>query len=127
QTLELASSDYQPEREEYLERIGATRVAHTLMMSRSVWHKLRESKLPMALDSLQLSEVLQGFKPARKPVPGRISLLRLWNQSTTDPKAGNATPDTDNPQSEVTRGNQSLLKLPTSTDFSDPPQEGPCC
>jgi hypothetical protein len=127
QTLELASSDYQPEREEYLERIGATRVAHTLMMSRSVWHKLRESKLPMALDSLQLSEVLQGFKPARKPVPGRISLLRLWNQSTTDPKAGNAAPDTDSSQSEVTRGNQSLLKLPTSTDFSDPPQEGPCC
>jgi hypothetical protein len=128
QTLELASSDYQPEREEYLERIGANRVAHTLMMSRSVWHKLRESKLPMALDSLQLSEVLQGFKPARKPVPGRISLLRLWNQSTTDPKAGsNAVPDTDSSPSEATRGNQSLLNLPTSTDFSDPPQEGPCC
>ncbi|XGV95939.1 MAG: GNAT family N-acetyltransferase [Leptolyngbya sp. BL-A-14] len=127
QSLELASSDYQPEREEYLERVGASRLAHTLMMSRSVWHKLRESKLPMALDSLQLSEVLQGFKPARKPVPGRISLLRTWNQSTTDPKADVNTPprqasSTDDP----TRSNP-LLNLPTPTEFSDPPQEGPCC
>ncbi|MBW4690556.1 MAG: GNAT family N-acetyltransferase [Lyngbya sp. HA4199-MV5] len=128
QSLELASSDYQPEREEYLERIGASRLAHTLMMSRSVWHKLRESKLPMALDSLQLSEVLQGFKPARKPVPGRISLLRTWNQSTTDPKADVSTSprqtgNTDDPS----RSTNPLLNLPTPTDFSDPPQEGPCC
>lgn len=73
QSLELASADYQPEREEYLEQIGATRVQHTLMMSRSVWHKLRESKFA-ALEGLQLSEVLQGLQPARKPVPGRFSL-----------------------------------------------------
>lgn len=128
QSLELASSDYQPEREEYLERVGASRVAHTLMMSRSVWHKLRESKLPMALDSLQLSEVLQGFKPARKPVPGRISLLRTWNQSTTDPKADVSLPprqvsNADDPA----RSSNPLLNLPTPTEFSDPPQEGPCC
>jgi hypothetical protein len=71
QPLQLASSDYQPEREAYLEQIGATRMEHTLMMSRSVWHKLRESKF--ALDSLPLSEVLQGFQPPRKPVPGRFS------------------------------------------------------
>ena len=128
QTLELASSDYQPEREEYLERIGASRVAHTLMMSRSVWHKLRESKLPMALDSLQLSEVLQGFKPARKPVPGRMALLRLWNQATTDPKADVSTaPQSDSSNTDALRSNNSLLNLPTSTDFSEPPQEGPCC
>lgn len=73
QTLELASADYQPEREEYLEQIGATRVQHTLMMSRSVWHKLRESKFA-ALEGLQLSEMLQGLQPARKPIPGRFSL-----------------------------------------------------
>jgi hypothetical protein len=71
QTLRLASSDYQPEREAYLEQIGAVRMEHTLMMSRSVWHKLRESKF--ALDSLPLSEVLQGFQTPRKPIPGRFS------------------------------------------------------
>lgn len=72
QSLQLASSDYQPEREEYLERIGATRTEHTLLMSRSVWHKLRETNL-VSLEGLQLSDVLQGFQPARKPVPGRFS------------------------------------------------------
>jgi hypothetical protein len=75
QELQLASADYHPEREEYLEGIGATRIAHTLMMSRSVWHKLREAK-PASLDSLQLTEVLQGLQPAHKPVPGRISILK---------------------------------------------------
>ncbi len=127
QVLELASSDYQPEREEYLERIGANRVAHTLMMSRSVWHKLRESKLPMALDSLQLSEVLQGFKPARKPVPGRISLMRSFNQSTTDPKAGTPPEAPTPPSGSESAGRGGLINLPKPTDFSDPPQEGPCC
>ncbi|NJO74519.1 MAG: GNAT family N-acetyltransferase [Leptolyngbyaceae cyanobacterium RM1_406_9] len=75
QTLRLASADYQPEREEYLEQIGASRTEHTLMMSRSVWHKLREAK-PVSLEGLHLSEVLQGFQPARKPVPSRISLIK---------------------------------------------------
>lgn len=70
QSLRLASSDYQSEREEYLEQIGAVRMEHTLMMSRSVWHKLRESKF--VLDS-SLSEVLQGFQAQRKPIPGRFS------------------------------------------------------
>jgi hypothetical protein len=72
QSLRLASSDYQPEREEYLERIGASRTDHSLLMSRSVWHKLRETKL-VSLENLQLSDVLQGLQPARKPVPGRFS------------------------------------------------------
>lgn len=71
QTLQLTSTDYQPEREEYLEQIGATRTEHTLMMSRSVWHKIRESKF--SLEALQLAEVLQGLQPTRKPVPGRFS------------------------------------------------------
>ncbi len=71
QVLQLASTDYQPEREEFLEQIGATRTEHTLMMSRSVWHKIRESKF--SLEALQLAEMLQGLQPARKPVPGRFS------------------------------------------------------
>jgi hypothetical protein len=69
--LRLTSTDYQPEREEFLEQIGATRTEHTLMMSRSVWHKVRESKF--SLEALQLAEVLQGLQPTRKPVPGRFS------------------------------------------------------
>ena len=74
QSLQLASADYQPEREEYLEQIGAERVEHTLMMSRSVWHKIRESKFA-SLEGLQWPEVLQGLQPARKPVPGGMSWM----------------------------------------------------
>jgi ribosomal protein S18 acetylase RimI-like enzyme len=74
QGLQLASSDYQPEREEYLERIGAQRTEHTLIMSRSVWHKLRESKF-VSLEGIQWPEVLQGLQPAHKPIPGGMSWL----------------------------------------------------
>ncbi|MBP0012501.1 MAG: GNAT family N-acetyltransferase [Roseofilum sp. SBFL] len=74
QPLYLASADYQPEREEHLQQIGASRIGHTLMMSRSVWHKLRESKL-VSLEGLQLSDMLQGLQPAGKPIPGRMSIL----------------------------------------------------
>jgi ribosomal protein S18 acetylase RimI-like enzyme len=77
QGLQLASSDYQPEREEYLERIGAKRIEHTLIMSRSVWHKLRESKF-VSLEGIQWQEMLQGLQPARKPIPGGMS----WVQQT---------------------------------------------
>ncbi len=72
QTLQLASADYQPEGEEYLEQIGANRIEHTLIMSRSVWHKVRESRL-VSLEGIQLPEVLQGLQPARKPIPGGMS------------------------------------------------------
>ncbi|GAX43324.1 GCN5-related N-acetyltransferase [Tolypothrix sp. NIES-4075] len=75
QPLQLASADYQPEGEEYLEQIGATRREHTLIMSRSVWHKVRESKF-VSLEGIQLPEVLQGLQPARKPIPGGMS----WEQ-----------------------------------------------
>jgi hypothetical protein len=74
QVLHIVSTDYQPEREEYLERIGASRIEHTLMMSRSVWHKVRESRL-VSLENLQLADVLQGLQPSRKPVPGRFSFI----------------------------------------------------
>ncbi len=72
-SLELVSADYQPEREEFLNEIGASPIEHTLLMSRSVWHKIRETK---RLEGLQLSEVLQGLKPARTPIPSRISVLK---------------------------------------------------
>lgn len=128
QSLQLASSDYQPEREEYLEGLGANRIAHTLMMSRSVWHKVKESK--SAMEALQLSEVLQGFQPARKPVPGRITLLRSVNLPAealppTDGNPGNRpAPGAGKPS---LRTKNLLPDLSAPTDFSDPPQEGPCC
>ncbi|ARV57366.1 GNAT family N-acetyltransferase [Nostocales cyanobacterium HT-58-2] len=83
QTLQLTSADYHPEREEYLERIGASRTEHTLMMSRSVWHKLRESKF-VSLEGIQLPEMLQGLQPARKPVPGGMSWLQQGQQVSPD-------------------------------------------
>lgn len=91
QALRLASTDYQPEREEYLEQIGATRIEHTLMMSRSVWHKVRETRF-VSLEGLQLSEMLQGFQPTRKPVPGRFSLLESIRQlpQVPNPKDDNS-------------------------------------
>lgn len=96
QPLKLVSSDYQPEREEYLEQVGAERTEHTLMMSRSVWHKVRESRF-VSLEGLQFSEVLQSFQPARKPVPGRFSLLESMRQfpqipGQSDPKLGGENP-----------------------------------
>lgn len=83
QGLQLASSDYQPEREEYLERIGAKRIEHTLIMSRSVWHKLRESKF-VSLEGIQWTDVLQGLQPARKPIPGGMSWVHTRQQSSPD-------------------------------------------
>lgn len=71
--LWISSADYQPEREAYFEQIQATGRSHGLLMARSVWHKIRETK--PALDALQLSKMLSGFQPARKPVPGRIDII----------------------------------------------------
>ncbi|MEM6836409.1 MAG: GNAT family N-acetyltransferase [Cyanobacteria bacterium P01_C01_bin.120] len=70
--LRVTSRDYQPEREEFLLKIQANPVDRTLMLSRSVWHKVREAK-PTALEGLQLPEVLAGLQPAGKPIPGRMS------------------------------------------------------
>ncbi len=74
--LLLASADYQPEREEYLEQIGAERMEHTLLLSRSVWHKLREAP-SASLERLQLSGVLQGLRPGRPPIPSRLPWLNF--------------------------------------------------
>ncbi|MFN5513288.1 MAG: GNAT family N-acetyltransferase [Cyanobacteriota bacterium] len=83
QHLELTSTDYQHEREEYLEQLGAERHRHTLLMSRSVWHKLKETKL----ERLQLAEVLQGLKPvSQAPIPSRLSLLQSSEAPETAPE-----------------------------------------
>lgn len=80
--LRLASADYQPEREEYLEEIGAERAEHTLLLSRSVWHKLREA--PSSLERLQLSGVLQGLRPGRAPIPSRLPWLNSFSEEFPD-------------------------------------------
>jgi len=77
QSLRVISSDYQPEREDYLAHVGAEQTDHTLMLSRSVWHKLREAK---PLEGLQLPEVLQSLQPVRKPIPSRFSLIESIRQ-----------------------------------------------
>jgi hypothetical protein len=71
QPLQLVSADYQPEREEYFQQIGAVRVKHSLLMSRSVWHKLREAK-HLSLENLQLADMLQSLQPSRQPIPNRM-------------------------------------------------------
>jgi ribosomal protein S18 acetylase RimI-like enzyme len=78
--LRVTSRDYQPEREEFLMKIQANPVNRTLMLSRSVWHKVRETK-PAALEGLQLPEVLAGLQPAGKPVPGRMTWHYEWDES----------------------------------------------
>ncbi|WP_310425927.1 GNAT family N-acetyltransferase [Chamaesiphon sp. VAR_48_metabat_135_sub] len=71
QPLRLVSADYQPEREEYFQQIGAVRIEHSMLMSRSVWHKLREAK-HLSLENLQIAEMLQSLQPSRQPLPNRI-------------------------------------------------------
>ncbi|MEH1837251.1 MAG: GNAT family N-acetyltransferase [Nostoc sp.] len=92
QGLQLASSDYQAEREEYLEQIGAKRIEHTLVMSRSVWHKLRESKF-VSLEGIQWTDMLQGLQPARKPIPGGMS----WIQPPKLPSSDKPLPSKSEP------------------------------
>ncbi|MEA5509541.1 GNAT family N-acetyltransferase [Crocosphaera sp. UHCC 0190] len=82
-SLELVSADYQHEREEYLEKLGAKPIEHNLLMSRSVWHKLKEAKP----EGLHLSEMLQGLQAVpRTPIPSRFSWqktpLKLSEQTT---------------------------------------------
>jgi L-amino acid N-acyltransferase YncA len=92
QALELASADYQPEREEYLTKIGAQPVEHTLLMSRSVWHKLRETK---PLEGLQLAEMLQGLQPVGRPIPTRLPWLSSLESLPSDKRS--LQPDEEKP------------------------------
>ncbi|MGB3296773.1 MAG: GNAT family N-acetyltransferase [Phormidesmis sp.] len=82
QPMHITSLDYQTEREEYLKQIGALEIEHTLMMSRSVWHKVRESKVG-ALEGLKLPGGLAGLQPTGTPLPGRFS----WDGPALDPPA----------------------------------------
>lgn len=116
QSLQLVSADYQPEREAYLEQVGAERMEHTLLMSRSVWHKLRESKSMMS--DLQLSEVLQGLQPARKPVPSRSSWLRFMDRELD----GSDRHDRTNSKSDISEldsGNSHSLSESLSPESQD--------
>ena len=116
QTLQMASPDYQPEREEYLDSIGADRIGHTLLMSRSVWHKVRETK--SIAEGLQLAEMLQGLQPSRKPVPGRISMMKSTKISAPDQK--NPPPKSDKP---APKSVQEMMKAASQ----EPHREDPCC
>lgn len=73
QALQLTSADYQPDREVYLERIGAKRIEQTVLMSRSVWHKLRDPRV-VSLESLSLAGMLPRLQPGQETIPGRVSL-----------------------------------------------------
>ncbi len=88
QSLRLTSLDYQPEREECFTQIQAVPESHTLLMSRSVWHKVREAR-HLSLEGLQLSDMLTGLQPAGKPVPGRMTWSADRWQAVLDPQ----TPD----------------------------------
>jgi hypothetical protein len=69
QSLALASTDYQPEREEFLLKLGAQDLERTLLMSRSVWHKIRESRF--SWDSAYFNAMLRGLQ-VKHPVPERF-------------------------------------------------------
>lgn len=117
QPLHLTSRDYQPEREAYLEEVGAQRIHHSLLMSRSVWHKLRESK-SVSLEGLQLSDVLQSFQPTRKPIPSRMSWLGPANPLTPVPPGEGRTPTHSEGNSKTDTGNAvSRLESNLSADL----------
>lgn len=73
QPLYMTSTDYQPERKEFFDTVGATQMEHTLLMSRSVWHKIRETT---PQESWQLSGMLRGLQPIQGPIPSRINWFK---------------------------------------------------
>lgn len=109
QSLQLASADYQPEREEYLEQLGAKRIEHTLLMSRSVWHKIRETR---PLEALQLSEMLQGLQP-RTPIPTRMSWLNSVLHSRRVPHNNSLRDRADSSQSSNGSAKKNTSQNPT--------------
>lgn len=121
QSLQISSPDYQPEREAYLEQIGASRIAHTILMSRSVWHKVRETK--SIAEGLQLAEMLQGLQPARKPVPGRMSMLKSMKAPISEDKPSTSTDKPSTPK-HTAKSVQGFVNLASPTD---PHREDPCC
>ncbi|PZO45208.1 MAG: N-acetyltransferase [Leptolyngbya sp.] len=93
QSLRLTSLDYQPEREACFTHIEAAPEAHTLLMSRSVWHKVREAR-HLSLEGLQLSDVFTGLQPAGKPIPGRMT----WSAEHWQTLMGSSKPDSTQPE-----------------------------
>ena len=92
QFLHLTSTDYQPEWESLLRESGATLACQTTIASRSVWHRLRGSKL-VSLENLPIAEMLPGLQPARKPIPSRLESTsddRLSSLATRDLPSGDA-------------------------------------
>lgn len=100
QPLRLTSFDYQPEREECFTRIEALPESHALLMSRSVWHKVREAR-HLSLEGLQLSDVFTGLQPAGKPVPGRMTWsAERWHDLIGPGTGSTAKKGTGHPNSE---------------------------
>ena len=118
QALQLSTADYLSEGEEYLEQIGASRVEHTLIMSRSVWHKVRESKF-VSLEGIQLPEVLQGLQPARKPIPGGMSWEQTHQQISTQ---GTRTKNSSSENISFSK-HQLNLEASSQNESTDKPQE----
>jgi ribosomal protein S18 acetylase RimI-like enzyme len=65
QSLELSAGDYQAERQNLLKSLEAEITDTNLLMSRSVWHKVREFRNP--LESLSL-DMLPTWRPLTKPL-----------------------------------------------------------
>jgi hypothetical protein len=97
QTLRLTSLDYQPEREECFNQIQAIPESHALLMSRSVWHKVREAR-HLSLEGLQLSDMLTGLQPVSKPVPGRMTWSTDRWQSLLEPQQSEPSPEARAPE-----------------------------
>jgi ribosomal protein S18 acetylase RimI-like enzyme len=114
----LVSADYQPEREEYLQQIGAERLEHTLMLSRSVWHKVRESKT-LSLETLQLTEMLQGLQPNHTPVPGRMTFFQSA-YSSLQTQGGIQRSGEENRSTLPNNHRQSEHRSQAPSDRSDP-------
>jgi hypothetical protein len=114
--LSLTSTDYQSEREEYLEQVGAARVEQTLLMSRSVWHKLRESKT-LSLEGLQLTDVLQGLQPNQTPMPDRL----LWLQPKPSHREGGTSQNVQHLRSQGSQPSASGHGVRSHYDLPDSP------
>jgi hypothetical protein len=99
QALQLTSLDYQPEREECFTQIQAIPESHGLLMSRSVWHKVREAR-HLSLEGLQLSDVLTGLQPASKPVSGRLTWSADRWQARLDPQGASGPADAPAPEGD---------------------------
>ncbi len=101
QSLRLTSLDYQPEREECFTQIQAIPESHALLLSRSVWHKVREAR-HLSLEGLQLSDVLTGLQPVGKPVPGRMT----WSADRWQGLLGPQKPEGNGLDAPTTEGDR---------------------